>query len=157
MQNYQLAHHLSSIEDLLLQGDWHSWDFELTNTTNLYAPWSNPPLPDVTHSDRVIARYILKNKAGHPVAFCVAEVEAEDLQEIESEREFHKSLAEFHAALEQLPIAMYTYRGLTWDYMNIAADEDWHGETPPLSEPLNASFVEVITEQGFHQTLEVSS
>jgi hypothetical protein len=154
MQNYQLAHHLSSIEDLLLKSDWSSWDFELTTTTHLYAPWSNPPLPDVTHTDRVIARYILKNKDGHPVVFCVAEVETEDSPEIETEREFHKSLAEFHAALEQLPIAMYTYRGLTWDYMNIAADEDWHGEHPPLSEPLKAGFVEQVANRDFRDLTE---
>ena len=149
MQHDELTKHLACIEDHLLLWHWDSWDFELTNTTNLYAPWSNPPISQVKPNDRVIAKYILKDKARKPVAFCLAEIQAEDLAEMKPEEEFHKSLASFHASLEQLPVAMYTYRGWVWDYMNIAAGEDWHEDDPHRSVPLDPFFVEELAKLDF--------
>jgi hypothetical protein len=144
MQHHELAKHLACIEDHLMRWNWDSWDFELTNTTNLYSPWSNPPIPQVQPNDRLIAKYILKNKARQPVAFCLAELESESLDEIKPEEEFHKTLASFHAVLEDLPVAMYTHRGWVWDYVNIAKGEDWHEDDPHLSVPLDPHFVDEL-------------
>jgi hypothetical protein len=138
MQTPELARYLAGIEDHLLRCGWDSWEFELTNTTHLYAPWSSPPLPQVKPSDRVVAKYVLRDKARHPVVFCLAEFADEHLPDTPPEREFLKILASFHASLEELPVAMYTHRGETWDYVNLAGGEDWHTDeafTPvPLAE-----------------------
>jgi hypothetical protein len=156
MQHHELANHLACIEDHLLRCHWDSWEFELTNTTHLYSPWSNPPLPNVKPSDRLIAKYILRNRARHPVAFCLAELEEDNLPEIELERDFLKTLAEFHASLEQLPFAMYTYRGWSWDYMNIAAGADWHKDEAHFSVPLEERFVDEIVHRGIPKPVEMS-
>lgn len=147
MLNHELSKHLACIEDHLMRWNWDSWDFELTNTTNLYAPWSDPPFTEVKPNDRVMAKYVLRNKARQPVAFCLAELEAEKLTDIGAEEEFHKSLAGFHAELEDLPVAMYTHRGWVWDYVNIAAGERWHEDDPHVSVPLDLQFVDELVKK----------
>ncbi|NIP19465.1 MAG: hypothetical protein GWM87_15875 [Xanthomonadales bacterium] len=141
MQVHELANHLACIEDHLLRCHWDSWEFELTNTTHLYSPWSNPPLPEVQPSDRVIAKYILRDQARHPMVFCLAELEEDNTPEGRRDKEFLKILASFHATLEELPVAMYTFRGWSWDYANVGAGEDWHENAPYLSSPLEERFV----------------
>ena len=148
MQTHELANHLACIEDHLLRSHWDSWDFELTNTTHLYSPWSNPPLPEVKPGDRVIAKFILKDKARHPVAFCLAEIEAANPPYNRLEKDFLKILAEFHASLEQLPIAMYTYRGWSWDHLNLAKDEGWREGDPHQAMPLDEHLVHEMLTHG---------
>ena len=145
MQHHELAKHLACIEDHLMRWGWHSWDFDLTDTTQLYAPWSNPPLSETRPNERIVATYVLKNKVRLPVAFCVAELEADRLDDIREEETFQKELAKFHASLQELPMAMYTHRGWVWDYMNMAEGEDWHEDDPHLSVPLDPQFVEKMT------------
>ena len=144
MKHEELTRHLACIEDHLMRWGWEAWDFELTNTTHLYAPWSNPPITRAKPNDRLLAQYVLKNKTHHAVAFCIAELESENLDEIRDEEAFHKILAHFHATLQQLPVAMYTHRGWVWDWVNIAADEDWHEDDPHLSTPLDPSFIDEL-------------
>ena len=142
MKHEELGRHLACIEDHLMRWGWDAWDFELTNTTHLYAPWSNPPVTEVQPDDRVIAQYTLKSRTRHPVAFCLAELESDRPDEIAGQEDFLKILAHFHATLQQLPVAMYTHRGWVWDYVNIAADGDWHEDDPHESVPLNPQFID---------------
>ncbi len=151
MQHHEMAQRLAFIEDLLMQAQWEAWDFELTNTTHLYAPWSSPPLPEVEPSDQVIARYTLKDNHRHPVVFCVAELVEHGRPGIRSEREFLRKLARFHAELEQLPVAMYTCRGESWDYVNLAAGEDWQGDALLLPKPLEEAFVHDIAHRDYRK------